>query len=67
MSFFFLPSFYVEQFLKVFYHIADEERKHVGELQQLLYMLSPNKEFLALIIGVTIPIIVTYTCLYKAF
>ena len=27
---------------KVLNHIADEERKHVGELQQLLYMLSPK-------------------------
>lgn len=25
---------------KVLYHISDEERKHVGELQQLLYMIS---------------------------
>lgn len=28
---------------KVLYHIADEERKHVGELQQLLYILSPKE------------------------
>lgn len=27
---------------KVLYHIADEERQHVGELQQLLYMISPK-------------------------
>lgn len=27
---------------KILYHIADEERKHVGELQQLLYILSPK-------------------------
>jgi rubrerythrin len=27
---------------KVLAHIADEERQHVGELQQLLYLLSPN-------------------------
>ncbi|MEL4106297.1 demethoxyubiquinone hydroxylase family protein [Oscillospiraceae bacterium CM] len=27
---------------KVLAHIADEERQHVGELQQLLYVLSPN-------------------------
>ncbi len=27
---------------KVLTHIADEERQHVGELQQLLYLLSPN-------------------------
>jgi len=29
---------------KVLYHIADEERQHVGELQQLLYLLSPKEE-----------------------
>jgi rubrerythrin len=29
---------------KVLYHIADEERQHVGELQQLIYMLSPNEQ-----------------------
>jgi uncharacterized protein len=27
---------------KILSHIADEERQHVGELQQLLYILSPN-------------------------
>lgn len=27
---------------KVLSHIADEERQHVGELQQLLYILNPN-------------------------
>lgn len=27
---------------KILYHIADEERRHVGELQQLLYILSPR-------------------------
>ena len=27
---------------KVLTHIADEERQHAGELQQLLYLLSPN-------------------------
>jgi rubrerythrin len=27
---------------KVLYHIADEERQHVGELQQLLAILSPK-------------------------
>jgi len=27
---------------KILYHIADEERRHVGELQQLLYILSPK-------------------------
>ena len=29
---------------KVLMHIADEERQHVGELQQLLFMLSPNEQ-----------------------
>lgn len=28
----------------VFSHIADEERHHVGELQQLLYTLCPKEE-----------------------
>lgn len=28
---------------KVLSHIADEERQHVGELQQLLYMLSTKE------------------------
>ena len=28
---------------KILYHIADEERKHVGELQQLLYIISPRE------------------------
>lgn len=28
---------------KVLDHIADEERTHVGELQQLLYILSPRE------------------------
>jgi len=27
---------------KVLNHIADEERRHVGELQEILYMLSPK-------------------------
>ena len=31
-----------ERVKKILYHIADEEKKHVGELQQLLYMLSPK-------------------------
>ena len=31
-----------ERAKKILYHIADEERKHVGELQQLLYILSPK-------------------------
>ncbi|NJD03145.1 MAG: rubrerythrin family protein [Ruminiclostridium sp.] len=32
-----------ERVRKVLYHIADEERRHVGELQQLLYMVSPRE------------------------
>lgn len=28
---------------KVLSHIADEERQHVGELQQLLFLLCPNE------------------------
>ena len=32
-----------ERVKKILYHIADEERKHVGELQQLLYMLCPKE------------------------
>lgn len=32
-----------ERVKKVLYHIADEERRHVGELQQLLYILSPKE------------------------
>lgn len=28
---------------KVLSHIADEERQHVGELQQLLYILDPRE------------------------
>ncbi|HYH02878.1 MAG TPA: demethoxyubiquinone hydroxylase family protein [Bacillota bacterium] len=31
-----------ERVKKVLYHIADEERQHVGELQQILYLLSPK-------------------------
>ena len=31
-----------ERAKKVLNHISDEERKHVGELQQLLYILSPK-------------------------
>jgi rubrerythrin len=31
-----------ERVKKVLSHIADEERQHVGELQQLLNILSPN-------------------------
>jgi rubrerythrin len=31
-----------ERVKKVLSHIADEEKQHVGELQQLLYMLSPS-------------------------
>lgn len=29
---------------KVLRHISDEERQHVGELQQLLYLLNPAEE-----------------------
>ncbi|GFP76583.1 demethoxyubiquinone hydroxylase family protein [Clostridium fungisolvens] len=32
-----------ERAKKVLYHIADEERRHVGELQELLYILSPKE------------------------
>ncbi|SHI16411.1 Ubiquinone biosynthesis protein COQ7 [Sporobacter termitidis DSM 10068] len=32
-----------ERVKKVLNHIADEERQHVGELQQLLYILSPKE------------------------
>lgn len=32
-----------ERVKKVFFHIANEERQHVGELQQLLYVLSPKE------------------------
>jgi uncharacterized protein len=32
-----------EKVKKVLNHIADEERSHVGELQQLLYMLCPKE------------------------
>lgn len=31
-----------ERVKKVLYHIANEEKEHVGELQQLLYMLNSN-------------------------
>ncbi len=31
-----------ERVKKVLYHIADEGRQHVGELQQLLYILCPK-------------------------
>lgn len=31
-----------ERVKKVLYHIADEERQHMGQLQQILYMLSPK-------------------------
>lgn len=33
-----------ERAKKVLYHIANEERRHVGELQQLLYILNPGEE-----------------------
>ena len=32
-----------ERVKKVLYHIADEERQHVGELQQLLFILCPKE------------------------
>jgi len=32
-----------ERAKKILYHIADEERTHVGELQQLLYIVSPKE------------------------
>ena len=32
-----------ERVKKVLYHIANEERQHVGELQQLLSMLNPGE------------------------
>ncbi len=32
-----------ERVKKVLGHIADEERQHVGELQQLLYLLCPKE------------------------
>ncbi len=31
-----------ERVKKVLYHIADEERQHMGELQQILYLISPK-------------------------
>ncbi len=31
-----------ERVKKVLTHIADEEKQHVGELQQLLYIISPK-------------------------
>lgn len=33
-----------ERVKKVLLHIADEERRHVGELQQLLYVLNPAEQ-----------------------
>ncbi len=33
-----------ERVKKVLYHIADEEKRHVGELQQLIYMLNPYEQ-----------------------
>ncbi len=32
-----------ERVRKVLHHIADEERQHIGELQQLIAMLCPNE------------------------
>ena len=31
-----------ERAKKILFHIADEERTHVGELEQLLYIVSPK-------------------------
>ena len=31
-----------ERVKKILFHIADEEKAHVGELQQLIYMLAPE-------------------------
>lgn len=33
-----------ERAKKVLHHIADEEKQHVGELQQLLYLLNPGEQ-----------------------
>lgn len=33
-----------ERVRKVLMHIADEERRHVGELQQLLFILNPAEQ-----------------------
>lgn len=33
-----------ERVRKILYHIADEERQHVGELQQLIFLLNPNEQ-----------------------
>jgi rubrerythrin len=33
-----------ERVKKVLYHIANEEKQHVGELQQLLYVLNPDEQ-----------------------
>lgn len=32
-----------ERVKKVLYHVANEERQHVGELQQLLFILCPEE------------------------
>lgn len=32
-----------ERVKKVLHHIADEERQHIGELQELLFLLDPNE------------------------
>lgn len=32
-----------ERAKKILYHIADEEKKHVGELQELLYIINPKE------------------------
>ena len=33
-----------ERVKKVLFHIADEERRHVGQLQQLIYILCPKEQ-----------------------
>lgn len=33
-----------EQARKILYHIADEERRHVGELLQLIYNMCPKEQ-----------------------
>jgi len=33
-----------ERVKKVLYHIADEEKQHLGELQQLIFLLNPNEQ-----------------------
>ncbi|WP_054694256.1 demethoxyubiquinone hydroxylase family protein [Syntrophomonas palmitatica] len=37
-------AIYDERVKKVLLHIANEERRHVGQLQQLLFMLNPAEQ-----------------------